>query len=102
MLILSFYVSLLLGYEWRIFVLFFFTPDISMLGYLFGNKVGAVVYNVFHYKFLAIILGIVGFAYSENELAFVGAVLFGHSSFDRLFRCGLKTQSFGSKVDRIL
>jgi len=90
MLILSFYVSLILGYEWWIFVLFLFTPDISMLGYLFGNKVGAVVYNIFHYKFLAVFLGIVGFAYSVNDLAFAGAVLFGHSSFDRLFGYGLK------------
>lgn len=92
MLILSFYVSFILGYEWWIFVLFLFKPDISMIGYLFGNKVGAIIYNLFHYKFLAVFLGIVGFAYSVNELAFAGAVLFGHSSFDRLFGYGLKFQ----------
>lgn len=90
MLIVSFYVSLSLGYDWWVFVLFLFTPDISMLGYLFGNKAGALLYNVFHYKFLAVLFAITGFAYSINELAFAGAVLFGHSSFDRLFGYGLK------------
>jgi hypothetical protein len=90
MLILSLYVSLSLGYAWWIFVIFLFVPDISMVGYLLGNIAGATIYNLFHYKFLAIFLGIIGYTYSINELAFAGAVLFGHSSFDRLFGYGLK------------
>ena len=90
MLIFSFYLSVLIGYDWWVFILFLFIPDISMLGYLFGNKIGAVVYNAFHYKFLAVFLGIVGYTCSVNELAFAGAVLFGHSSFDRIFGYGLK------------
>ncbi|RIJ47431.1 DUF4260 family protein [Maribellus luteus] len=90
MLFLSFYVSLLLGYEWWLFILFLFTPDISMFGYLLGKKIGAAIYNIFHYKFLAVFIGIIGFAISIKELAFAGAILFGHSSFDRLFGYGLK------------
>ncbi|MCG6186924.1 DUF4260 domain-containing protein [Maribellus maritimus] len=90
MLILSFYLSVLLGYKWWVFILFLFIPDISMQGYLFGNKIGAAVYNAFHYKFLAVLLGILGYTFSLNELAFAGIVLFGHSSFDRIFGYGLK------------
>ncbi len=90
MLILSIYVSLSLGYDWWVFILFLFTPDISMLGYLLGKRAGALLYNVLHYKFLAVLIAIIGFAYHINELAFAGAVLFGHSSFDRIFGYGLK------------
>uniref|UniRef100_UPI003216BDAF DUF4260 domain-containing protein n=1 Tax=uncultured Draconibacterium sp. TaxID=1573823 RepID=UPI003216BDAF len=90
MLVLSFYITLLLGYDWWVFILFLFTPDISMLGYLLGNRTGAILYNIFHYKFLAVFLGIIGYANSITELAFAGAILFGHSSFDRLFGYGLK------------
>ncbi|MCE4564587.1 DUF4260 domain-containing protein [Maribellus sp. CM-23] len=90
MLYLSFYVSLLLGYDWWVFTLFLFTPDISMLGYILGRKTGAVIYNIFHYKFLAVLIGVTGYATSIKELAFAGAILFGHSSFDRLFGYGLK------------
>lgn len=90
LLLLSFYMSVLLGYNWWVFVLFLFTPDISMLGYLFGNKTGAIIYNLFHHKFLAVAIGISGLVLAVNELAFAGIVLFGHSSLDRILGFGLK------------
>ncbi|MFC0874955.1 DUF4260 domain-containing protein [Saccharicrinis sp. FJH2] len=90
MLALSFYLSLLLGYKWWIFILFLFVPDLSMLAYFFGNRTGAFIYNLFHYKFLAVILGISGYLISLPSLAFAGTILFGHSSFDRIFGYGLK------------
>ncbi|MEZ5106070.1 MAG: DUF4260 domain-containing protein [Draconibacterium sp.] len=90
MLFLSFYVSQLLGYEWWLFILFLFTPDFSMLGYIIGKKTGAIIYNIFHYKFTAVFIGIIGYTNSISELAFAGAILLGHSSFDRLFGYGLK------------
>jgi hypothetical protein len=31
-----------------------YRPDISMLGYLAGNKAGAIIYNFFHHKALGI------------------------------------------------
>jgi len=91
MLILSFYLSYLLGFEWWVFVLFLFTPDISMLAYFLGNKTGASVYNFFHYKFFAVIIGMGGYLLNINELAFVGTILFGHSSLDRILGYGLKS-----------
>jgi hypothetical protein len=90
MLLLSFYMSLLLGYQWWLFVIFLFVPDISMVGYLFGNKSGAIVYNILHLKFFAVITGISGYLFAINELAFAGIILFGHSSLDRIFGFGLK------------
>ena len=86
----SFTLSILVGYEWWMFILFLFVPDISMLAYLWGNKVGAVVYNIFHYKTLAVVIGITGYFISVPEMLFAGLVLLGHSSMDRIMGYGLK------------
>ena len=34
--------------SWLLFVLLFLVPDVSMLGYLAGGRVGAASYNLFH------------------------------------------------------
>jgi hypothetical protein len=36
------------GIDWRNFGLFFFAPDLSMLGYFAGPRIGAVAYNSGH------------------------------------------------------
>ena len=76
--------------NWWWFVGLFFAPDFSMLGYLFGNKVGAWSYNIFHHRGLAVILGILGWYFHTPELIFIGILLFSHSSFDRMLGYGLK------------
>ena len=39
---------LFLGLPWWAFVLLLITPDVSMVGYMRGPRVGAIVYNVAH------------------------------------------------------
>jgi len=39
-----------LGLPVWLWVLLFFAPDISMLGYLVNEKIGAISYNLFHHK----------------------------------------------------
>ncbi len=90
MLLGSFFLSLLIGFDWWTFLLFLFTPDISMLGYLIGNKIGSVIYNAIHFKFLGVAIGIFGFLISIPQVIFAGLILFGHSSLDRIFGYGLK------------
>lgn len=72
------------------YILLFFSPDISMLGYLFGKKAGAISYNIFHHKLLAISIFLLGFMLQNNYLLFIGTLLFAHSSFDRIMGYGLK------------
>lgn len=90
MLIGSFILTLVIGYEWWMFLLFLFTPDISMLGYIFGSKVGSLVYNTIHFKLLGIVISIIGYMMSIPIIIFIGLILFGHSSLDRIFGFGLK------------
>lgn len=68
----------------------FLTPDIGMLGYLVNTRVGAITYNVFHHKGLALGIYLVGLILPAIPLQFAGLLLFGHSAFDRVFGYGLK------------
>lgn len=92
MLILSIYLLI----EWRVpfhkgwYFLLFFAPDIAIIGYWFNNKTGAVMYNLLHHKLVAITLFVVGILLPNDIFMVSGAIMFGHSSFDRLLGFGLK------------
>ena len=75
---------------WWYYPLLFLGPDISMLGYLAGNKTGAWIYNLFHHKAIAVMVFIAGITIEHQVLMLSGIVLFGHSSMDRFFGYGLK------------
>lgn len=82
--------SLTTHFEWWIYALLFFIPDISFAAYLINTKVGSAVYNIFHHKGMMIALIVTGF-YTEIEwILAVGIVFLGHAAFDRIFGYGLK------------
>lgn len=89
---LSIYVLNSLSVEWWWYLLLILGPDISMLGYLAGNKAGAVCYNLFHHKGVAVAVFMAGWILPHALLLLIGIVLFGHSSMDRFFGYGLKTE----------
>lgn len=79
-----------LNFSWWWFPLLFFVPDIGMLGYLYGNKTGAAIYNLWHHKGIAIAIGIAGILLADEILQLTGIILFSHASFDRMLGYGLK------------
>ena len=83
------------GFSWWIFAVLFFAPDIFMLGYLGGNKLGAVVYNIGHtYLVPAIILIAGSLLASPLAMAMAIAMIWiGHIGFDRIMGYGLKYAS---------
>jgi hypothetical protein len=87
---LSFFLFLGLEYAWWWFFILFLSPDLSMLGYLLGPKVGAWTYNLVHHKGAAIALFVIGGSLETHWLQLVGLVLLGHSSLDRVLGYGLK------------
>lgn len=91
MFLLSIYLFSRLSFAWWWFPLLILTPDISMLAYAFGNKPGAIIYNIFHHKALAIALCLFGSYFQNEVLQLTGIILFGHSSVDRILGYGLKT-----------
>lgn len=78
------------GYAWYWFWVFLLAPDISMIGYLAGPRIGAWSYNFFHHKALGLFLIFAGWFALAPLITAVGIVLFGHSSMDRAFGYGLK------------
>ncbi len=68
----------------------FLSPDISMLGYLINTRVGALSYNLFHHKGIALTIAALGFFTHHDMIATIGILLFAHSSFDRMMDYGLK------------
>ncbi|MEQ8360874.1 MAG: DUF4260 domain-containing protein [Cytophagales bacterium] len=75
---------------WWWFPVFILLPDIGMLGYLFGSKVGAISYNIFHHKGIAILIYLISFHLESHIGELAGIILFAHSSMDRIFGYGLK------------
>jgi Domain of unknown function (DUF4260) len=77
-------------FAWWLWLLLFFAPDLSMAGYGFNSKVGAVCYNLVHHKATAGALIIVGFTCLVPWAMVAGLLLWAHSSFDRVMGYGLK------------
>ena len=75
---------------WWVYLILVLGPDISMLGYIMSNKAGAISYNLFHHKGIAIAVYAAGIYFQYEFLQIAGLILFGHSSMDRMFGYGLK------------
>lgn len=65
-------------------------PDVSMLGYLAGPRVGAVTYNLVHNLVVGLVLLTVGWYAAIAGLALAGAVVIAHVGMDRALGYGLK------------
>ncbi|MGI4763268.1 MAG: DUF4260 domain-containing protein [Janthinobacterium lividum] len=89
-LLLAVFVFAHLPFAWWMLPATFLLPDLSMLGYLAGPRVGAASYNLLHHKALAIAVGLAGWMLGLPVLMLAGTVLLFHSSFDRLLGYGLK------------
>lgn len=76
-----------------IWLFIFFSPDISMLGYLINAKIGAITYNIFHHKGIAIVIIGIGCFMKVEVVLTTGILLFAHASFDRMMGYGLKYYS---------
>ena len=86
--------SLYVNYEfsWVVFAILFFVPDISFLGYLINNKIGAITYNSAHSLVGAIFIVGLGFVTELQEFLIAGLVWVAHIGFDRALGYGLKYQ----------
>ena len=80
----------MLPFAWWWFLVLILAPDIGMIGYAFGNKTGAFLYNLFHHKGLAIAIYVIGVYLQNDILMLIGAILFAHAAFDRILGYGLK------------
>lgn len=85
------------SFTWWLFPALILLPDISMIGYVWGTKFGAFLYNFFHHLGVAILFLTIGWWWHQPLIELTGIILLGHLSMDRIFGYGLKySDSFQS------
>lgn len=77
------------GEAWWLLLLLL-APDLSMLGYLGGPRIGAMTYNLVHNLVIGLAALAVGWFAAIAPLAIAGAVLVAHVGMDRSLGYGLK------------
>jgi hypothetical protein len=78
--------------SWWLFALLILAPDLSMLGYLAGPKVGAAIYNAAHSWITVVALFFLAFYPGEGSTLLLSLpfILGAHIGFDRALGFGLK------------
>jgi len=89
-LVLSLYFYASNEFSWILFFILLFTPDFSMLGYLLNNKVGAMIYNLFHTYSISILVVGCGLLVSNPTILMIGLIWIAHIGMDRMIGYGLK------------
>jgi hypothetical protein len=81
------------GESWLLFGVLLLAPDLSMLGYFAGPKVGAAIYNAFHTYAIPAVVGALGMVFASPLMVAVALIWFAHIGMDRTVGYGLKYPS---------
>ena len=90
LLVLSLLIYWKLAGPWLLYIVLILAPDLFMLGYLRGPRLGAALYNLGHTWLLPGLIGIVGILASASADVPIALIWFGHIGVDRLLGYGLK------------
>ena len=78
------------GASWVLFVVLVLVPDLSMLGYLLGVRLGTALYNLVHALVAPLLLIALSIFYKQLWLLPYGLIWTAHIGVDRLLGFGLK------------
>ena len=78
------------GRGWWLFAGLFLAPDLSMLAYLAGPRLGAVLYDAVHTYVAPALIGAAAWTLDSPAGLALAFAWFGHIGFDRLLGLGLK------------
>ena len=76
-----------------ILLLLVLAPDLSMLGYFMGPRVGSTIYNTVHTYALPLVMGVASTVTDTRLVLLVALVWVGHIGADRALGYGLKYES---------
>jgi hypothetical protein len=76
--------------SWWLFLVLALAPDLGMLGYLAGPRVGAAGYDATHFEALPVALGVVGVLADIEAAIAVALIWIAHIGIDRALGYGLK------------
>lgn len=77
-------------YPWWLLVVLALAPDLSMLGYAFGPRVGALTYDSVHTYVLPVALGFAGVLADSRLPTELALIWLAHIGADRALGYGLK------------
>ena len=78
------------GASWWLFALLLLAPDLSMLGYIAGPRVGAACYNALHILIAPFVLALAGVLFAGPITIAVALTWIAHIAIDRALGYGLK------------
>ncbi len=76
--------------SWGLFFALVLVPDIGLLGYVAGRRIGAFCYNVTHFAALPFGLGVLAAAGGVRIAGLVSLIWIAHIGIDRALGLGLK------------
>jgi hypothetical protein len=88
--IASIYMFHRLGGNWWLFASLILVPDVSLLGYLGGTRLGAIAYNALHVTLGPLVCAALGFLLPSFDLIQVALIWGAHVGIDRALGLGLK------------
>jgi len=80
-------------FAWWKFAVLFLAPDLGMMGYALGKKIGAAVYNAAHTYVAVGLLWLFGYRLGIPSVLPLCLIWMAHIGFDRLLGYGLKYPS---------
>lgn len=81
------------GVSWWLFAVLILAPDLSMLGYLAGPRVGAIAYNALHILIVPVLLALAGNLSGNAMATAIALIWIIHIAIDRALGYGLKLSS---------
>ena len=79
--------------NWLLFAIMVLVPDLSMLGYLAGPRMGAIIYNSAHNYAAPVGLAAFGWFGNQGMLVTLALIWMTHIAVDRALGFGLKSVS---------
>ena len=92
--LLTLYLYRITGAAWRWYFLLFLWPDLSMLGYLAGPRIGSQTYNLVHFVGFPVALGAYAYATQRSFWMAFAVIWLSHIELDRMLGYGLKYPTF--------
>ncbi|HXH87092.1 MAG TPA: DUF4260 family protein [Gaiellaceae bacterium] len=81
------------GFGWLLLVLLLLAPDLAMLGYAAGERVGAAAYDLVHAEVSPLALAVAGVLGGWRLALQLALIWLAHIGMDRLVGYGLKYPS---------
>jgi hypothetical protein len=81
------------GLSWILLAVLFLAPDLAMLGYLAGNRIGSALYNAAHTLVVPLVLLAVGWWGGSDLAVSIACIWIAHIGLDRCIGYGLKYPS---------